>query len=426
MEKIASQNAPSVYVVIPHFITGGMFWLVAVILFNLFPEMFMQHYFNNQLLALTHLLVFGWICMVIFGTLYQLLPVIMEVKLFSEKLALISLFFLTIGAILLPIAFWYFWLQTTLYIAAFFILSGVLIFMINVFITAKTSKKNTIEKYFIQTSILWFLFTVIIGILLAVNLTHPFLSVPHLELLKLHAHAGIAGWFIQLIMGVGSKLFPMFLVSHQANSKKLKTTYYLMNTGLILVIIFLYVQLATGIIISSLLIVSAIINYLSFLLETYNKRVKRVLDTAMKQSMLSFIMLLVALLLLLFILFAKNLIEPYLISFAIIYGGVLLIGFISSLIMGQTFKILPFIVWLKVYRKKAGKGKIPYPKDLYSENAVKLQLWFYVIGFIIMLAGILLQNKIVLHTGAIGLLLSALIYNLNMMKVILHKPAKYE
>jgi len=83
MNQIASQNAPSPKVVLPHYIFGGLVLLVVTMLIIYHPDAFVQHFFNPELLAITHLLVLGWITMVIFGALYQLLPVIMEVKLYS-------------------------------------------------------------------------------------------------------------------------------------------------------------------------------------------------------------------------------------------------------------------------------------------------------------------------------------------------------
>src|SRR5690554_6818388 len=117
MNQIASQNAPSPKVVVPHFVFGALTWLVVTLLIVFRPEAFTQHFFNAELLAITHLLVLGWITMVIFGALYQLLPVIMEVKLYSETLAKISFFWLGIGTILLSFTFWQFSFGTLMYIA---------------------------------------------------------------------------------------------------------------------------------------------------------------------------------------------------------------------------------------------------------------------------------------------------------------------
>lgn len=421
MQQIASQNAPSPGIVIPHFVFGGMIWLAVTILLTLFPESLTQHYFNPKLLSITHLIVLGWISMVIFGALYQLIPVVMEVKLYSEKLAITSFVLLAFGAILLAISFWHFWLGAPMHIAATLILLAVSVFAVNVFITSKNSAKNSIEKDFIQTSVIWLLFTVIAGIALTINLTHPFLSPPHLELLKLHAHAGIVGWFIQLIMGVGSKLLPMFMVSHQLNKKKLKAAYYLINVGLITAVGSLYMQWNIGIVISTVTIVVGITTFLSYLLEAYRKRVKKKLDAGMKQSALSFIVVTIPVLLLLMLLIESGFMQQNALPLVVAYGSTLLIGFISSLIMGQTYKTLPFIVWLKVYRGKAGKGKIPFPKDLYSEKGATAQLWVFAVGFAVLLVGIVIQNGMIVRSGGLLLLSSVLIYNWNIIKIVLHK-----
>lgn len=420
--QLASQNAPSPDIVIPHFVLGGLTWLCATLLITFSPEAFTQHYFNPKLLSITHLLVLGWITMVIFGALYQLIPVIMEVKLFSQKLAISSLAFLATGTILLSTAFWQFKLGLLTHIAATFIIIAVILFGINVFSTAHQSHKESIERDFILTSIIWLFFTVAAGFTLALNLTDPFLSPPHIELLKLHAHAGIAGWFLQLILGVSSRLLPMFMVSHHLTMQKLKLAYYLINAGLITGIISLYLQERTITIVSVLILISGIISFLSFLTEAYKKRIKKILDIGMKQSLMSFLILLVPLILVIVLFFDFLLPDEITVPLSIAYGSALLLGFITSLIMGQTYKTLPFIVWLKVYRQKVGKGKIPLPKDLYSEKALNVQLWLFASGFIVLFGGILTGKDIAISIAGAILFCSVLLYNFNIFKIIFHKP----
>jgi hypothetical protein len=422
MQQIASQNAPSPGIVIPHFLFGAITWIVITTLIVFSPEAFTQHYFNPKLLSITHLLVLGWVSMIIFGALYQLIPVIMEVKLYSEKLALGSFILLASGSILLALAFWNFWLGTIMHIAAALLLTAISFFVVNVLVTGSKSSKKSIEKKFIQTSVIWLLFTVIAGITLAINLTHAFLSPSHLELLKLHANAGIAGWIIQLIIGVGSRLLPMFLVAHNLNTNKLKFAYYLINTGLVISVISLYVQWYPGIISSVVMIVLGVIAFLSFLLEAYRKRVKKHLDIGMKQSALSFVALTIPIVLIVLFLFESEQLRSLTLQMAIAYGSTLLIGFVTLLIMGQTYKTLPFIIWLNVYRNKIGKGKIPFPKELYSEKIARAQLWCFAFGFTFFLIGVLIRNDVAVGLGGLTLLISALLYNFNVWKIVLHKP----
>lgn len=418
MQQIASQNAPSPAVVVPHFVFGGLTWLVAAGLIALFPDAFIGHYFNPKLLALTHLLALGWITMVIFGALYQLIPVVMEVKLFSERMAVAAFALLGAGAVLLAMAFWHFQLGHLFTISLALVIPAVLLFAVNVMITGSRSKKSSIERDLILTAVVWLVFTVLAGATLALNLVEAFLDTPHLELLKLHAHAGLAGWFIQLIMGVASKLLPMFMVSHDLSARKLQWAYYSLNAGLVAGVFSLGLEWRPGALAGLAGVLGGVGFFLSYLLEAYRKRVKKELDIGMRQSALAFLFWLLPLLLAL--LYLRP--EAFTMPVAIAYGSALFLGFFTSLIMGQTYKTLPFIVWLKVYRGRVGKGKTPLPRDLYSERAAHIQFWLFLAGFLALMAGILLQHTGVITAAGIALFAATACYNYNIFKIVWHKP----
>ncbi len=419
--QIASQNAPSPGVVIPHYVFGGLTLLLTTALIVLHPVAFTQHFFNAQLLAVTHLLVLGWITMIIFGALYQLLPVIMEVKLYSELLAKLSFGLLGIGTILLAYAFWQFSFGNLMFVAGTLIVISVVLFVVNVVRTARSSVKKIVERTFIVSSVFWLLFTVLAGLTLAINLLHPFLKVSHVELLKLHAHAGLVGWFIQLIIGVSSKLLPMFMVAHHVNTKKLDFAFYTINIGLAAGIVSLFIQFQNGIILSTVLVVSGLIAYLLFLIDAYKKRIKKQLDIGMKQTALSFAILVIPIFLIFALVFNIEWLNTLTLPLSVAYGSAIVLGFITSLVMGQTYKTLPFIVWLKVYRGRVGKVVLPLPKDLYSEKAAVAQTWLFALGFVILFIGIVATGKTLVLAGGIILFMSAALYNINILKVVFHK-----
>lgn len=426
MQQIASKNAPPPSLVVPHFAVGAILWLVASVLTAFHPEIFTQHYFSPKLLAITHLVVLGWISMIIFGALYQLIPVILETKLFSEKFARISFYTLIIGTLLLSYSFWNSQLKLPLHVAVTFLLVSVVLFAINVFFTATKAEKQSIEKKFIITSVTWLLLTVSLGILATLNLSQSFLTINHLELLKIHAHWGIVGWFLQLIIGVGSKLLPMFMVSHHLNTKKLTLAYALINLGLIAGTIEILVPTSILLYFSAVLILVGVFSFLSFLFEAYQKRIKKSLDKGMKQSMIAFLILIIPMLMMIVLQFNLPNLTIFKTELSLAYGVTLLIGFISSLVMGQTYKTLPFIVWLKVYKNKVGKGNIPFPKDLYSERIASIQLWAYTIGFMGFLAGILLNHNITLQISSIIMLIAVILFAVNVLKIIFHQPKTHE
>ncbi len=422
MQGVASKNAPHISVVIPHYAFAGLAFFAITVLLCLHPDSLTQHHFNPKLLSITHIAVLGWISMVIFGALYQIIPVILEVKLYSEFLAKLNFALLIAGTATLSYGFWTQQHSTWLLTGGIILLPAVLIFAFNVWMSGHQSSKASIEKLFILTSVVWLLITASVGLALVINLFLPWLPVSHLELLKLHAHAGAIGWFLLLIIGVASRLLPMFLVAHNLNKTKLTVTYGLVNAGLILLLIGFYFESGLLVKLSGGIIFSGVLVFLWFIIVAFRKRLKQSLDIGMQQTALSFLILIVPALLFFIFSFKGEKSGSLIMSFPLAYGSSIFLGFISSLILGQTFKTLPFIVWLDKYRGKVGKMKVPMPKDLYSHKVAVAQLWLYTIGFILMMGGILLAHETVIRVAACFLLITAALYNFNVLKIIFHKP----
>ena len=55
------------------------------------------YHYNQYVIAATHLFVLGWICSVVMGAMYQLVPVALETKLYSERLARWQFVFHVVG-----------------------------------------------------------------------------------------------------------------------------------------------------------------------------------------------------------------------------------------------------------------------------------------------------------------------------------------
>src|SRR5574338_310513 len=77
-------------VVIPFYVYAALSFLAATILLFLSDNAFTQHYFHPRTLAITHTMALGWGTMIILGASHQLVPVLIEAKLYSNKLAYIS------------------------------------------------------------------------------------------------------------------------------------------------------------------------------------------------------------------------------------------------------------------------------------------------------------------------------------------------
>ncbi len=427
MSIAINKNTSASNVVLLHYATAAILFFFITILLLISCESFTGHYFQPKVLAITHLATLGWISMIIFGALYQLVPVIVDSELYSTKLSVITYICFVIGTLLLVYSFWYIAIGLTIQTAASVIGLGATLFVCNIFFTARKATAGNIEINFILSAAFWLWLTVLIGTLLAFNLTYSFLPKEHLYYLKIHAHVGLIGWFMMLIIGVSSKLIPMFLLSGILDNKKLQVAFYLLNTGLVGFLIdsiFLGDMSRSPIYLIILLV--GIAFYILFLAKAYKSRVRKKLDIGLKHTFIAVVFISIPIVLMI-LLNTSTITDPNIrLHLSIAFGFSVLFGFISLLILGQTFKTLPFIVWLKKYGKISSKVRTPLPKDLYSEKLAKLQLVLFIVGYLIMVAGILLAQVPVMQFGAFALVIAAILYNMNVFKLVFHKTTILE
>ena len=409
-------------IIIAHYISSAFFFLIICFLLSFSGEAFIGHYFHPKILAITHFTTLGWITLIIMGSLYQLIPVITNKKIHSSTLAAFVYFCTLIGTILLAVSFWIFEVGFLLELAAGVLFLGITLFVINILLSIKNSEEKNIVIDFIQVSVLWFWLTAFIGMLLAFNFRYAFLPKEHLHYLKIHAHIGLIGWFTCLIIGVASKLIPMFLLSAKINDKPLTISYYLINIGLLgFIIDGLFLNGQERLLGYVLIIFSGILFFLRYIAKVFKTRVRKKLDINFKHIYLSFLS--ISITIVLWIISKLNIISDkkidLQISSAIVFS--LLFGFITLLILGQAFRNLAFIVWINKYQEVVGKTKTPLPKDLFSERLTIIQLYLFIIGFLTTLSGIIISNSLCITIGAIFLNGTALLYLINIFKIVLHK-----
>jgi len=300
---------------------------------------------------------------------------------------------------------------------------ALLLFIFNVFMSIKKAEKKNIKSMFIGASAVWLGLTALLGLLIAFNYKYNFLSQSHLLYLKMHAHMGVAGWFLLLIIGAASTLIPMFLISHQMNENKLKYAFYLINGGLILLSLdWLFLHGTFMLPVYGLVLVTGILFFISYVRESYKKRLRKALDVGMKHTMVAILSLIFPVVL--GVIASQKFMaidQGILWKVIILYGFSIFFIFITSIILGQTYKTIPFIMWLDKYKSMVGKAKTPLPKELYSEKLADWQLYIYLAAIISMMAGILSGIQLIIEAGSLLLIITAVMYNINVFKIIFHK-----
>lgn len=410
-------------IVLPFYGYAALAFLAATFLLVLSVTQITKHYFHPHTLAITHIMALGWGTMVIFGASHQLVPVLIEGKLYSNKLAYGSFILAGLGIPLLAYSFYVFDMGWPAKWGGRLIILSIIAYLINIGVSMTKSKHENVHAVFVFTAALWLLATATVGLILVYNFSYRLIPGNSIDYLPLHAHVGVVGWFLLLIIGVGSRLIPMFLISKYSNSRQLWWIYGLINTGLLgFIFQFLYTGTEWLMMLPLLTVSAAIILFANFCYKSYKLRIRKKVDEQMKISLLSVLMMLLPIIFLLIII-ALLIISPGENTRLVIsYGFIIFFGWITAIILGMTFKTLPFIVWNKVYHYLSGKGKTPNPKDLFNNTVFKWMSVAYITGFVLFTAGILLNYPLVLKSAAVLLLLTSLLYNWNVIKLLMHKP----
>lgn len=408
-------------VVVPFYVYAALSFLLATGLLLASTEVAGEHYFHPPTLAITHLMALGWGTMIILGASHQLVPVLIEGRLYSEKLAGASFVLAAVGIPFLVAGFYFFHTGWPMQAGGILVNTAVVCYLVNVALSIREKKGRDVYAFFILTAALWLLATTGFGLLLVYNFRYNFLSKDSLSYLSIHAHMGLAGWFLLLIVGVGARLIPMFLVSKYVNKKRLWAIFALVNAGLLGFIALRSVPATTAFSYAPFVLVAAgLVLFVHYCTRAYQERIRKQVDDPMKISLLSVALLALPVISLLVVIgFVSR--EPKS-NLVLLYGFCIFFGWITAIILGMTFKTLPFIVWNKVYHHKSGGGKSPALKDLFSDRLVRWMGISYLAGFSIFIVGLIVLNDWLLKVGAAALVAAAIFYVWNVAIVVFHQP----
>ena len=166
------------------------------------------------------------------GAMYQLVPVTLETQLFSERLVKWQFAAHVIGFTGMVWAFWNFNMAL---VGAFgsLLTLGVGLFVFNLACTLAKVKGWNAIKFGIASALFWLSSTVAAGLFLAASKCWSFSSFQPLAAMHAHAHLGVVGVFVMMIVTVSYKLVPMFTLSELQNERRAWWSVALLNVGLL-------------------------------------------------------------------------------------------------------------------------------------------------------------------------------------------------
>lgn len=404
-------------VVLPFYLYAALGFLGGTLLLVFHTDIVGMHHFNPQTLAITHTMALAWGTMIIFGASHQLLPVLIEGRLASDALAYLTFGFAAVGVPVLILGFYVFDVGLPMQLGAILINIGVVCYVINVFLSAFKSDNRNVHAWYVITAALWLFTTTFFGLLLVFNFSFRIFPENSVDYLSVHAHLGIVGWFVLMVVGVGSRLIPMFLISKYTNNKTLWAIFAMLNMALIT---FSYLHLqdfsSASFYVPIVIGLSAMALFGRHCHQAYKKRIRRSVDRQVQTSLVAVVQLLV------FLIVAFGLLPDDMPGgIALIYGFCIFFGWLTAIIMGMTFKTMPFIIWNKVYHNRAHQGKTPAPKELFNDGVYRIMLYSYLAGFIVFIVGMIVLNQLVLKAAASALVLAAILYVYNVVVTTTHK-----
>lgn len=414
-KNLATQMAPPFVLVAHYFIAGAVFYAISSFLLPFYADDIGGYFLSNQIAGLVHLYLLGFVMMVIFGAMYQLIPVVLEIPLFSKDFAYVQFYIYLVGIVIFCLSLWYESLIQLLPYGALMVYISMLIFIVNLFLTYKNLEHWTLVAKFIFVSNLFLLFGAGMGFFISLDLIYGFFG-DILKSLSVHIAATIGGYVMMSIMGVGMVLLPMFSLAHNFSQKPMEWAFYTMTLGLLGYIIASFLQWQTVLYLSFALVLVAIILGIYQMYSIFKARVRRQNDFWAKNMIASFFSLIVCLDFIVFAILGDE--QRYLMAF----GFLLFFGFFIFFIVGHIYKILPFLVWYQRFSPLVGKCKVPMLHQMIKERVADVQFWVSVVGIFMCGFAILLDLPKLFCIGAYVMGVGTLLVLFNIVYTLSYKP----
>lgn len=363
-----------------------------------------------------HLFTIGWISLLMFGALFQFVPVITGSKLLSQWLSLATLIFVAVGLAGMVAGFLMLggggaptWLLPA---GGLLVLAGMLVGAVNIGAPLARKHPLPLSARFVIAGLAFLLLTVLLGLSFAFALTihatsaalAPFVA----NGLEYHVLAGVGGWFTLVAIGVSYELLPMFMLApHERGAWGRAVLWTAVSGFAIAVIVGLVSPLlpsTAGVVIEQIgraLVAVAIVLYLADVVRLYRTRRRRQIELHNRAVIGAFVALGIALA----VAIAAD-VTGTLGRAAPTLLVLLILGWFSGLGVTQLYKIVPFLAWLARFGKRLGSGPVPRVQDLVDETASRKLFVAYFLGVAIAAIAAWFEADLVMR-GAVALSLLA-------------------
>ncbi len=374
------------------------------------------HYYHPRLLALTHVAALGWITLAIMGASYQLIPVVVERRLWSERLARQQLPVLAAGVLGMVGHFWT-GRWTGLAWAAGLVGLGALAHVLNVALSLRGLARWTFTARGVVLALGGLTLTVAFGLTLAATHGRDVFPGGVLSAVHAHFHLALLGWVAPMIVGVAARVYPMFLLAPEPDGPGARVQLWGLGLGAPAVVAGLLLDRAALLLPGATAVVAALGVHAAWVVGSVRSRKRPALDWGLRFALTGTAALVPAAALGAALALGGGRGVPRL---ATAYAVLALGGWVSLTIAGMMLKIVPFLVWYRVYAPRAGREPVPTLAGLGWAPAERLAYGLLTAGIPGLAAAIAAGAPAAITVAAVAIAAGALAFAAALGRTLLH------
>ncbi len=405
--NVSPNFSPSIKLMKPYFLFAGFFYALSFgWLFFIEP---FAGFHDFKLIGWVHLYMLGFVMLAIFSAMAQLGPVVVEVK--HHNVNVFKYIWIILLAGLVSLLTGFYTNVTFLLTGGILTLFAMSLYAIEFLKTLKSAQRETSITNAMKMSNFFLLVGIVNGLLMALAFNGILDIDPH-TFLKAHTFGLIAGFVIMLIMGISIILIPMFGLAKRISDNEFAKSFFAITLSVVLMLLSPFFLTSTLEHLAYFITIIAILLYLHQLYKMVSSRTKIIHDIWAKSMYVGFSSFIISFLLLSSYVFNEN---ELILKLGI---WILFVGFFGFLIIGNYYKIIPFLVWFQIYSPLIEERAVPMLHELLPKKLVSLQWAYSSLGLIVSSLGLFMQSSKVFYGGVTFLLIGAMIFFIVINKIL--------
>jgi hypothetical protein len=224
--------------------------------------------------------------------------------------------------------------------------------------------------------------TVAFGLTLAATHGRPVFPGGLLSAAHAHFHLALLGWIAPMILGVSARIYPMFLVAAEPGAVSARTQVGGLGLGVPAIVAGLLLDRSALIVAGAIAVAGALTVHVVWVGRLVRQRRRLKLDWGLRFVLTGTACLVPATALGLALALGIETGPRAALAYAVLALG----GWVSLTITGMMLKIVPFLVWYRVYAPQAGRQPVPTLAQLAWPTAERLA-YGGLTGGVLLLAG---------------------------------------